>query len=625
MNKRRIILLSLLLGLVIALLGLLLLVMGGDRNEAHAAQAPTAAPAPPAAQSVTAAPLEVPTVAPTADPRLQLSSGLVDRSTRELVLRSVTEDDLSLIRELSNLTLLDGRACEDRALLRAFSETVTYPVLWSVPLGDARVDSDSETLTVPASVTTAEAVTAALADLPRVQTVDLRESGLDNAAVAALREARPELTFLYLVTVQGSRDDADIKVLELDAQSISDWDALAREIGYLPDLEEIIIHGAITPDQAAYLLEGAGSVPVRYAVSFHGRTIASEDTEADFSDLPASELGAIKAVLTVLPQVRRVNLNPKKGASKWTLDEADQLQTLREGMVVDYTTKAFGVSFSLADEVVSFNKKNLKRKVEELKLLLPYLRNVKRVDMENCSIDNDTMAALRDEFPQPKLVWRVRVGSYSIRTDAWMAKFSAGGGRALYDKDTANLKYCREMKYLDLGHNKIKHMDGFVSGMPDLEVCIMYNPMSNIKGIENCTKLEFFECYSCGLRDLSPLAACTELKHLNVCYNNLTDITPLYGLTKLERLWISRNEIPADQLQTFRELVPGCEVNTTTHNPTRGGWRYFDEAFTQIVPRYELLRQQFRYDRTGLRSYGDGWWDDGKVHNEPLPAYDPNK
>ena len=94
-----------------------------------------------------------------------------------------------------------------------------------------------------------------------------------------------------------------------------------------------------------------------------------------------SDLGAIKATLIVLPKVMKVNLDPKSGKSKWTLDEADQLQQFREGMLVNYTysDKTFG-SFSLADEVVSFNKKNLKRKVNELKELLPYLRNVKRVE-----------------------------------------------------------------------------------------------------------------------------------------------------------------------------------------------------------------------------------------------------
>ena len=147
----------------------------------------------------------------------------------------------------------------------------------------------------------------------------------------------------------------------------------------------------------------------------------------------------------------------------------------------------------------------------------------------------------------------------------------------------------------------------------------MLNPMSNIKGLEKCYKLEYLECTSCGLRDLSPLADCKELKHLNVCYNHIKDITPLYELTKLERLWISRNEgIPKEQLQKFKELMPDCVVNTTVHNPTGDGWRQDEKK--QYVPRYALLREQFRYGETELRSYGDGWWDiKGTVHTGTLP------
>ena len=612
MDTKRIILLSSLLGVAVALLGLLLLIMTRGGREA-AQPAATAAP--------TAAPAAEPTATP--DPRLQLSSGPVDRDVKELTLASVTAEDLDLIRELPDLTLLDGRACEDGSLLRAFSETVAYPVLWSVALGDVRVDGDATELVVPPSVTTAAEVLAVLADLPQVGSVDLRESGLDNEEVVALKGALPELSVQYSVTVQGMRDDPDMKVLELDASMISDWDALAQEIGLLRSLEQIVVTGALTPEQAAYLLEGAGSIPVSYSVSFKGRTIGSDEEAVDFSDLPASDLGAIKAALIVLPKVKKVNLDPKKGSSKWTLDEADQLQQFREGLLVGYTTKSFGVSFSLADEVVSFNGKNLKRRIEELKLLLPYLRNVKRVDMENCGIDNETMAALRDQFPQPKLVWRVKVGAYTVRTDARMIKFSAGGGKALHDKDTENLKYCRDVRYLDLGHNEFKHID-FVANMPELEVCIIaVGYMTSLEGIQNCPKLEYAEFLSGLISDVTPLASCTELVHLNLVYNRIKDITPLYGLTKLERLWISRNDIPADQVAKFKELVPNCQVNTTVQNPTRGGWRYFDEEFTQITPRYALLCQQFHYDNAKLRSYGDGWWDDGKVHAGDPPAYEP--
>ena len=610
MDRKRIILLGVLLGLALALLGVLMLTIlrPGPADPVAAAAEPTSAPltkeiptdVPPTAEP-TAVPTEEPTPAPTADPRLQLSWGPVAWDVTELVLPSVTEGDLDLIRSLPDLTLLDGRTCENGAMLHAYSETVSYPVLWSVSLGDMRVDSDAEELAVPASVTTAQAVQTALQDLPHVQTVDLRESGFDNEQVAALREALPGLKYLYSVTVQGVRDDGDTRILELNADAGLDWETLAQEIALLPNLEKISVTGALTPEQATYLLEGASDLVVTYSVVFRGRTISSEDTEADFSDLSPADLGAIKGALAVLPNIRKVNLDPASGKSKWTLDEADQLQTFREGMLVNYTTKAFGVSFSLADEVVSFNKKNLRRKVNELKELLPYLRNVKRVDMENCGINNETMAALRDQFPQPKLVWRVAVGGYTVRTDAWMIKFSAGGGKTLEDKDVKNLKYCRELRYMDVGHNGLHHMD-FVSYMPDLEVCIMLNPMIDIKGVENCPKLEYFECFSGMLKDLTPLAACTELKHLNICYNHITDIQALYGLTKLERLWMSRNNVPAEQIARFKELVPGCK-----------------DANKVKVPRYELLSLQFRYDRTKLRSYGDGWWDDGKVHMGELP------
>ena len=619
MDKKRIILLSLLLGTALALLLLLVLLLVG-RDRTPSAQAPAARSqdaASPAAEAPTAlpgtdAPAEQPAASPTEDARVQLSAGPVDRNATELVLSSVTEADLPLLRQLAGLTRLDGRACADGALLHTFSETVSYPVLWSVSLGDLRLDSDAEEVAVPAGVSTAQQVQAALDDLPAVKTVDLRQSGLDPEQTAALQAARPELAYRLPSAIP---EDLEGGALTLEADAVSDWGALAQQIAQRSDITGITVNGALTLDQAACLLEGAGSIPAAYSVTVEGRTISTEDVEADFSDLPAAKMGAIQSALAVLPKLQKVRLDDRDGKSSWTLDEADQLQAFRAGLLVDYTytDKSLGVSFSLADEVVTFKKKNLKRKLEQVKELLPYMRNVKRVDMENCGLDNETMAALRDQFPQPKIVWRVKVGAYSVRTDAWMIKFSAGEGKSLQDKDVKNLKYCREIRYMDLGHNSLHHMD-FVANMPDLEVCIMYNPLSNIKGVESCPKLEFFECYSCGLKDLSPLTNCTEMKHLNVCYNHITDITPLYGLTKLERLWISRNNVPADQMAKFKELVPGCEVNTTTHNPTRGGWRYYDEAFTQITPRYALLRQQFRYDFTRLRSYGDGWWDDGKVH-----------
>ncbi len=565
---------------------LLLLSIGCD-------QTPAVEPDPtPTAEAITPKPV---------DTRVQLSTGPVERDVTELTLNSVTEDDLAALSELRELRLLDGRACGDAALLKAFSETVSYPVLWSVPFGDTRIDSDADALAVPASVTAAQDVIDALALLPHVTSVDLTDSGLNNEQTLLLLEAVPTVSVRYAILVQGTRVAPDSMELTLSADGIGDWDALKDELALLPSLTRITVEGRLSPDRAKRLLEAAGETEAVYTVAFGNTAIESTSEEADLSALSPSELNNIIGAVAVLPNLKRVNLNPESGQSKWTLDDANRLQTAREGLLVDYRTEAFGVTFSLADEVVSFSGVDLKKRVDDVKALLPYLCNVQRLDMEDCGVDNETMAALRDEFPQPKIVWTVTVGGYNpIRTDAIMIKFSAAGRRTLYDKDVKNLKYCRDLKYIDLGHNKLHHMD-FVKYMPDLEVFIMFNPVSDLKGIENCTKLEYFECFSTVISDLTPLAACTELKHLNLCFNNIKDITPLYGLTNLERLWISRNKIPEEQIEEFKSRVPNCVVNNTTHNPTGEGWRTDENG--NYVERYALLREQFQYDKTELRSY----------------------
>lgn len=551
----------------------------------------------------TPVPTEAPTPEPTEVPYIVFSFGEIDRKTTELRLPSFTEEDLALLSELKNLVLLNGRACENGSLLATFSKTVSYPVLWSIRLGDAMIPDDAEEIMVPSTVSTPEDLLAAMQDLPNVKTVDLRANPFTNEQLALLLEARPDIAFRYRVNVQGFRIDHDSREIVLPARKIKNWDALPEEISMLSNLEHINIDGALSADEAARMLRNTKDldIEISYSIAFLKTEITSEEETLDLSNLRPEEFDDALFVLEQLPKINRVNLMTDKGTSKWTLADADRLQSIRDRMLVDFRMEAFGVSFSLADEAVKFNDIDMRKNLDELRELLPYLRKVKRVEMMNCGIDNETMAELRDEFPQPKIVWSVTIGGYRpIPTDAIMIKLSAGGKRLLHDKDVKALKYCRELKYIDLGHNKLHYMD-FVAYMPDLEVLIMLNPVVNIKGIENCKKLEYFECFSGMLSDLTPLAGCTELKHLNICYNKITDITPLYGLTKLERLWISRNKIPNSQIEKFKKLVPTCEVNTTAHNPTSEGWRNDSSTPDGYSPRYSLLRKQFLYDETEHR------------------------
>ena len=87
----------------------------------------------------------------------------------------------------------------------------------------------------------------------------------------------------------------------------------------------------------------------------------------------------------------------------------------------------------------------------------------------------------------------------------------------------ASLKYCTDVKYLDLGHNEILTDISFVRGMPDLEVAIFaINNISDAGPLADCTKLEYLEINSTNITDLTPLSNLTGLHHLNIgrCVNN---------------------------------------------------------------------------------------------------------
>lgn len=365
---------------------------------------------------------------------------------------------------------------------------------------------------------------------------------------------------------------------------------------YLPNLRSLTVTEPMSSADALALTAVRDDLSLRYSIEAAGLIIASDTEILDLSSVSPSFCDEILDAIPALPLLKKVVLSPTEGESCWTLDQADAFQKARQDLLVDYRISVFGTSFSLADEIVSFNNIQLKHHIDDLRILLPYLRNVKRLDMESCGISNADMAKLREEFPHPKIVWRVSVGTYSCRTDAIMIRFSSNlPAKTLTDADTKVLRYCTEIRYLDLGHNHIQKMD-FLSYMPDLEVVIIaVGYMNDISGIANHDKLEYCEFLSGRIKDLSPLASCPNLEHLNVSYNLISDITPLYGLKKLKRLWISRNTIPKVQIEEIRCLLPDTEINTTAQNPTGEGWRWLSERDLIKCERYELLSKQFCY------------------------------
>lgn len=280
----------------------------------------------------------------------------------------------------------------------------------------------------------------------------------------------------------------------------------------------------------------------------------------------------------------------------------------------DGNFELYGKVFNLNDACIDLRKVPVEDDGKAVESMLPYMPNLKTLDMDNCGVGNERMAEIRDAHPDIEVIWRVYFGdNYTARTNVEkiLASCPGGGGNLTVD-NYDSLKYCTKLKYLDIGHNEYLHDISVIRSMPDLEVLIVaMDYFEDLTPVASCPHLEFLEIQTNCITDLSPLSELRELRHLNIANNpDLCDITPLYGLTQLERLWIGCiNPVPAEQVEKMQSLAPQCDINTTTYDPHLEGWRYETDEDGGFCERFALLVDQFGYDRADYAyPWRDPYW-----------------
>ena len=258
-----------------------------------------------------------------------------------------------------------------------------------------------------------------------------------------------------------------------------------------------------------------------------------------------------------------------------------------------YGFTLFGKQLTTLDEQMVLSHRRMDDEGAAVLAVLPYMTRCTFLDMDSCGVSNTAMAAIRDAYPDIKVVWRVWFGDvYTCRTDV-KRLLASSESHYINDATSDGLYYCTDVVWLDIGHSSLYDLS-FLYNMPDLEVCIVAcAPWSDATPIGSLEKLEYLEILSTNCNDISSFANLKNLKHLNIgnCWQ-IRDITPLYGLTQLERLWIGCvTPIPAEQKEEIREKLPDTLINTQVANHKEGGWCKDENGYN--VPRYALLREQF--------------------------------
>lgn len=464
---------------------------------------------------------------------VKLSTGWV-RTDAVVLRKPVTEEDLSALEQMEDLHILDaaGSSCYDGLMAwhRAHPETA---VRYTVAFPDGSCPENG------------------------AQELDL--SGLDPACAG---EALPLLQYL-----------PELKTVDL---------------GSAP--------GGLSPEQAALFIDAYPEIRFSYRFDFLGETVSADAEALDLSGRGHEAAQALLPYLPVMRQLKTVDLgSDRQEHMSW--EDIAKLQAACPGAEFHYEFELFGRPFSLTDTAMDLRYVPMDDGGAAVRQAISCMPALKSLDMDSCGVSNADMLALRADFPQVDIVWRVRIAEkYSVRTDVERLLISMPqiGGNVDDRNDLEALSCCNKVRYLDIGHNLIVSDISFVASMPELRVAILaMNDWSDASPLANCPHLEYLELQTTNLSDVSPLAGLKELRHLNLCYlTGLRDISPLYGLTQLKRLWLGcLDPVPAEQVAKMQELAPGCEINTTTLDPTFGGWRV--DRLGELTPRYKLLRVQF--------------------------------
>ncbi|MBQ9825968.1 MAG: hypothetical protein IJM61_02140 [Firmicutes bacterium] len=372
-----------------------------------------------------------------------------------------------------------------------------------------------------------------------------------------------------------------------------------------PDLKLECGRLTLNKEDPRALLEMKEKVPeVAFdgTIDFNGSELPLRGGKPDLTKASPEDLDLMIELADGILQPESVDFGIEKDGHT-RLQKVHEFMKASPDTKVSYGFSAFGKNIDLYDEVLDLNHIPMTDQGAEVREIIACMPRLNYLDMDFCEVDDDHMAAIREDFPDITVDWRIWFGDrFTARTDETRILASASWlGGELTPENTKGLKYCTKMKYLDIGHMNYLKDISFTAYMPDLEVLIiMMGNVTDISPLANCKHMEFLEIFTNDITDLSPLAEMHELKHLNICYNkNLSDMTPLYGLTQLERLWIGRyTQIPKEQIQRFKELAPNCEVNTTCGNP-HYNWRWYgdpeDDEPKNLTPRYRLLIQQLGY------------------------------
>ena len=482
-------------------------------------------------------------------------------------------------------------------------------ILWNVPFQNGTVSSDCGELTID-TISDGD-IELMAAYFPNLKKVDASRCG-DYAMLEKLQARLPELDVIYTVSLGGKSFAPDSTELSLAPEDF-DLDTLTANLPYLPQVNTLeFLRTDLTLEQVEQLRTDFPGITFAFTVELLGQEYGEDTTELDLSAMTSEQVVEVSQKLPMLPALEKIILTDAEGNSQLSKEDVKVLQEAVPNAVIDYSFDFFGTKLSTAEEEVHIKNVKIGDEGEaEVRAALDILPNCKRFVLENCQISNEVMAKLRDDYrDRTKVVWRVSFGQGSTLTDAQII-------RAVYDlvdTNCANLVYCEDARFMDIGHNEFLKESSFISGMKSLEYVIISGSMiSDLKPFANCKNLKVLEAAFCEyIYSAEGLEGCESLERLNISYTHITDLSPLdnLNLVNLCAMYEGKSRVPVEEQERFKALKPDCKMTFVGSQPYGSAWRYDDN--NDPLEWYATIRKVFRYDIFPATPNHVGWYLDGE-------------
>ncbi len=439
-----------------------------------------------------------------------------------------------------------------------------------------------------------------LENYPNLKEADLSGSTCYDSIIKYM-DSHPEVNVTYTVSFGGTSVQNNVVCLSLLGGTY-EYESLVENLKYLPNVTSLtLVATHLTEGQITAVRDFYPDIEVNYTVDLPNADIDLNASELNLSALEASQVADIAPILAQMPNLTYVELMGSGNRSNFSVSDVKLMKQNAPKAVFNYSFELFGKTVSTSDTALEYVQASIGNEgAQTIRDALDILPACTYLLLDDCGIDNEILAAIRDDYPQINVVWRIHVWERSWLTDTEIL-------RAVYHVDDSNsepFKYLTKVKYMDLGHNTDMTDLSFIAYMPDLEMAILSgSPITDLSPLSNCKKLTFLEIAWCGwVQDISPLASCSSLKYLNIGHTRVSDLSPLKNLP-LELLSYvnsgNRVGMTAADWQQIQAQHPDCLITyeplaDNNATPYSVGWRYKAEGgYTDC---YKKIREVFDYD-----------------------------